>query len=145
MVTGPQSLHQITPKTSPPQCRRWPRARLRPKRCPCRWTPGRNSYATPLTSDLGRQRPTFLAVFLTPSTAMLLAGAQHPSGVYTVESLAKFLGEVGSDGRPHAGFRAMFGALELLSEGYLTEAQIKGSTSKVSVPLAECIPPARIR
>jgi hypothetical protein len=72
------------------------------------------------------------AIRIAPSyiETKLLAGAQLPSGAYTVEALAKFLGEVGSDGRPHAGFRAMFGALELLSEGYLTEAQIKGSTSR---------------
>jgi hypothetical protein len=92
-----------------------------------------------------RQRNDAIRVAPSFVESQLLASQQLPTGAYTVEALAKFLGEVGSDGRPHAGFRAMFGALELLSEGYLTEAQIKGQHEQVSVPLAECIPPARIR
>lgn len=45
-----------------------------------------------------------------------------PSVPYTVDALARFLGEVKHRGEAHKGFHAMFGALELLSEGYLTEA-----------------------
>jgi hypothetical protein len=45
---------------------------------------------------------------------------------YTVESLAKFLGETKDNGtQARESFRAAFDALELISEGYLTEAQIK--------------------
>jgi hypothetical protein len=45
---------------------------------------------------------------------------------YTVAALARFLGEVKSDSKPRDSFVAAFDALELMSEGYLTEAQIKG-------------------
>jgi hypothetical protein len=45
---------------------------------------------------------------------------------YTVASVATFLGEVRADGDARESFRAAFDALELMSEGYLTEAQIKG-------------------
>jgi len=49
---------------------------------------------------------------------------QHP---YTIDSLAKFLGETkASTGCAHEPFKAIFGALELIAEGYLTEAAIKG-------------------
>ena len=42
---------------------------------------------------------------------------------YTIEALAKFLGETkDSTGKPHDGFISTFGALELISEGYLSES-----------------------
>jgi len=46
---------------------------------------------------------------------------------FTVEALAKFLGLVKQESqRPKDSFVAAFGALELVSEGYLTEARTKG-------------------
>jgi hypothetical protein len=44
---------------------------------------------------------------------------------YTVDGLARFLGEVKSNGEAHEAFRAAFGALELISEGYLAESALK--------------------
>ena len=43
----------------------------------------------------------------------------HP---YTIEGLAKFLGEVDKRGEPRDTFKTVFGMLELLSDGHLTEA-----------------------
>ena len=45
---------------------------------------------------------------------------------YTIEALAKFLGMVRVNGAATENFTASFGALELINEGYLTEARIKG-------------------
>ncbi len=55
-------------------------------------------------------------------TTMSPAGAAHP---YTVEALAKFLGELDGRDEPHAAFKNAFASLELISRGRLTEAQIK--------------------
>jgi hypothetical protein len=43
------------------------------------------------------------------------AGGAHP---YTVETLAKFLGGMKHNGEVNNSFRAAFGAVELISEGY---------------------------
>jgi hypothetical protein len=54
-------------------------------------------------------------------TACAPSEGAHP---YTVEALAKFLGMVKPDNqRPRDSFVACFGALELIDEGYLSEAR----------------------
>jgi hypothetical protein len=52
---------------------------------------------------------------------------------YTVQALAKFLGllKPGNRQEPRNSFVAAFGAVELISEGYLTEERKMGETPKV--------------
>jgi hypothetical protein len=51
------------------------------------------------------------------------AGVTHP---YTIESMAKFLGFVKSGSQtPRDSFVAAFGALELISEGLISESRVR--------------------
>jgi hypothetical protein len=61
-----------------------------------------------------------------PSFGCGLPAVRIPQRRYTIDSLAKFLGETGKGDHAHDAFKATFGALELIAEGYLTESAIKG-------------------
>jgi len=62
-----------------------------------------------------RYAPSFV------SGTILRAGTEH---AYTEQSLARFLGMTQGDGDPQEKFRAAFGALELIEQGYLKENQL---------------------
>jgi len=62
-----------------------------------------------------------------PGYSSIPPAERIPSSPYTVDALAKFLGETKlSTGVAHEAFRTTFAALELISEGYLNESAIKG-------------------
>jgi hypothetical protein len=69
-------------------------------------------------SDVIRDAPSYVAVGSEAAAAPL-----HP---YTVLGLADFLGLLQPNGTPKPSFEAAFGAVELISEGYLSESRIKG-------------------
>jgi hypothetical protein len=75
-----------------------------------------------------RQRTDKIRVAPGFSVGQSAASGALPPGAYTVDGLAKFLGEVKEDttGWATEAFKAAFGALELISEGYLAESAIKG-------------------
>lgn len=60
------------------------------------------------------------------SEACVVAATTDTCFPYTVETLATFLGFIQPNGQSTTAFIAAFGALELIKEGYLTEARIKG-------------------
>ena len=51
---------------------------------------------------------------------------QTTSHSYTIDGLAKFLGEVGSDDKATESFKATFGAMELIDGNGLKEEQVAG-------------------
>ena len=57
-----------------------------------------------------------------PSSVPETDHAKYP---YTIQTLAGFLGFVQPDGQSLRSFEAAFGAVELIEEGYLTDARIK--------------------
>lgn len=74
----------------------------------------------PIGSNASKQYIRYAPGFETaPSTGALRQ--------YTKESLAKFLGLARPTGNPQDSFDTAFATLELMSEGYLTEAQVKGA------------------
>lgn len=76
-------------------------------------------HPVPKTKDsVVRYAPSFCL----PSGSSV-AATDHP---YVMQTLANFLGFVQPNGQPTVAFDAAFGALELLSEGYLTESRIRG-------------------
>jgi hypothetical protein len=67
--------------------------------------------------------------------------ANIPSHLYTIDSLAKFLGETRlSTGKAHDAFNTTFAALELISEGYLNESAIKGISKRRGAAYCEKSP-----
>jgi hypothetical protein len=86
--------------------------RIKPEELPIKTLQGQRS-------DSIRIAPSF-------SVAKYRAGTELPLGSYTVDALAKFLGETDKRGEAHQAFRTTFAALELISEGYLNESAIKG-------------------
>jgi len=66
-----------------------------------------------------------------------LAANEHP---YTMQTLASFLGFVQPSKQPTTMFDAAFGALELIKEGYLTEARV---TSLEVFKIAETVSVAK--
>jgi hypothetical protein len=62
-----------------------------------------------------RQRNDTIRLAPSYSGGQNVAGDTLPPNSYTVDALAKFLGEVGSDGHAHDGFKNAFAVLELIS------------------------------
>lgn len=64
----------------------------------------------------------------TPKQYIKYATGPSPVPVpFTSQSLAQFLGAAKPTGKPQDSFDTAFATLELMSEGYLTEAQVKGA------------------
>jgi hypothetical protein len=61
-----------------------------------------------------------------PGYASIPPAERIPSQPYTIDGLAKFLGEVKDDGHAQDAFRATFGALELIDGNGLKESDIAG-------------------
>lgn len=68
------------------------------------------------------------AIRYAPTYTTGLAANPVKDSAYTTETLVTFLGFVQPDGQATTAFLAAFGALELIKEGYLTEARIKGQS-----------------
>ena len=73
-----------------------------------------------------RQRTDAIRVAPGFDIGQKVAGDLLPPRSYTVQALAKFLGEVGSDDKATESFKATFGAMELIDGNGLKEEQVAG-------------------